>query len=146
MNRKDLSLLMITKGLTKIGDDYEVKAAHVKLAQRMRKHLCEQRDSATAPNVGDRVPYVIVKFVKSAKAYEKSEDPIYVLENSIPINTHYYLENQISKPLLRIFETILKNASKELLVRNCSKVHAVSNEHTVVIHGGGYMMIEFSDE
>ncbi|KAK9292029.1 hypothetical protein L1049_019983 [Liquidambar formosana] len=110
MNRMDLSLLVITKGLTKTGDDYEVKAAHVELAERMRK-----RDAATAPNVGDRVPYVIVKAAKGAKAYEKSEDPIYVLENSIPIDPHYYLENQISKPLLRIFEPILKNASKELL-------------------------------
>ncbi|KAH6791361.1 DNA polymerase delta subunit 1 [Perilla frutescens var. frutescens] len=110
MNRMDLSLLVITKGLTKTGDDYEVKTAHVELAERMRK-----RDAATAPNVGDRVPYVIIKAAKGAKAYEKSEDPIYVLENNIPIDPHYYLENQISKPLLRIFEPILKNASKELL-------------------------------
>lgn len=78
------------------------------------------------------------------QAYEKSEDPIYVLENNIPIDPQYYLDNQISKvsmtrffllinililililtvfnvsvlyqPLLRIFEPILKNASKELL-------------------------------
>ncbi|KAI5672300.1 hypothetical protein M9H77_12664 [Catharanthus roseus] len=110
MNRVDLSLLVITKGLTKTGDDYEVKAAHVELAERMRK-----RDAATAPNVGDRVPYVIVKAAKGAKAYERSEDPIYVLDNNIPIDPHYYLDNQISKPLLRIFEPILKNASKELL-------------------------------
>ncbi|XP_059432438.1 DNA polymerase delta catalytic subunit [Corylus avellana] len=110
MNRMDLSLLVITKGLTKTGDDYEVKAAHVELAERMRK-----RDAATAPNVGDRVPYVIVKAAKGAKAYEKSEDPIYVLENNIPIDPQYYLENQMSKPLLRIFEPILKNASRELL-------------------------------
>ncbi|XP_047958487.1 DNA polymerase delta catalytic subunit [Salvia hispanica] len=110
MNRMDLSLLVITKGLTKTGDDYEVKAAHVELAERMRK-----RDAATAPNVGDRVPYVIIKAAKGAKAYEKSEDPIFVLENNIPIDPHYYLDNQISKPLLRIFEPILKNASSELL-------------------------------
>lgn len=109
-NRMDLSLLVITKGLTKTGENYEVKAAHVELAERMRK-----RDAATAPNVGDRVPYVIIKAAKGAKAYERSEDPIYVLENNIPIDPQYYLENQISKPLLRIFEPILKNASKELL-------------------------------
>ncbi|XP_043698298.1 DNA polymerase delta catalytic subunit [Telopea speciosissima] len=109
MNRMDLSLLVITKGLTKTGDDYAVKAAHVELAERMRK-----RDAATAPDVGDRVPYVIIKAAKGAKAYERSEDPIYVLENNIPIDPQYYLENQISKPLLRIFEPILKNASKEL--------------------------------
>ncbi|KAK8958305.1 DNA polymerase delta catalytic subunit [Platanthera guangdongensis] len=109
MNRVDLSLLVITKGLTKTGDDYAVKAAHVELAERMRK-----RDAATAPNVGDRVPYVIVKAAKGAKAYERSEDPIYVLENNIPIDSQYYLENQLQKPLLRIFEPILKNAHQEL--------------------------------
>ncbi|CAA2983988.1 DNA polymerase delta catalytic subunit [Olea europaea subsp. europaea] len=32
-----LSLLVITKGLSKTGDDYEVKEAHVELAKRMRK-------------------------------------------------------------------------------------------------------------
>ncbi|KAL7120093.1 hypothetical protein ACP275_02G102000 [Erythranthe tilingii] len=73
-----------------------------------------KRDAATAPNVGDRVAYVIVKAETNAKAYERSEDPIFVLENNIPINHKYYLENQISKPLMRIFEPILKNANKEL--------------------------------
>eukprot|EP00245_Coleochaete_scutata_P011481 TRINITY_DN4271_c0_g1_i1.p1 TRINITY_DN4271_c0_g1~~TRINITY_DN4271_c0_g1_i1.p1 ORF type:complete len:309 (-),score=59.18 TRINITY_DN4271_c0_g1_i1:190-1023(-) len=110
MNRLDLSLLVITKGLTKTDEDYKNKSAHAELAERMRK-----RDPATAPEIGDRVPYVIIKAAKGAKAYEKSEDPIYVLENNIPIDPQYYLENQLSKPLLRIFEPILKNASRELL-------------------------------
>ncbi|KAL5993065.1 DNA polymerase delta catalytic subunit [Asimina triloba] len=121
MNRMDLSLLVITKGLTKTGDDYAVKAAHVELAERMRK-----RDAATAPNVGDRVPYVIIKAAKGAKAYERSEDPIYVLENNIPIDPHYYLENQISKPLLRIFDPILKNAEKELLHGSHTRAVSIS--------------------
>uniref|UniRef100_A0A0D9XPV9 DNA polymerase delta catalytic subunit n=1 Tax=Leersia perrieri TaxID=77586 RepID=A0A0D9XPV9_9ORYZ len=37
MNRVDLSLLVITKGLTKMGEDYAVKAGHVELAERMPK-------------------------------------------------------------------------------------------------------------
>ncbi|CAI9108744.1 OLC1v1008422C1 [Oldenlandia corymbosa var. corymbosa] len=121
MNRMDLSLLVITKGLTKTGDDYEVKAAHVELAERMRK-----RDAATAPNVGDRVPYVIVVAAKGAKAYEKSEDPIYVLEHNIPIDTQYYLENQIKKPLLRLFDPILKNANKELFQGSHTRAISIS--------------------
>ena len=45
------------------------------------------------------------------------QDPIYVLEHSIPIDTSYYLENQLAKPLLRIFEPILgdSKAKQELL-------------------------------
>lgn len=49
-----------------------------------------------------------------AAAYEKSEDPIYVLEHNIPIDTQYYLENQLANPLMRMFEPILENP-KELL-------------------------------
>ena len=37
-------------------DEYENKAAHVELTKKMKK-----RDPATAPAVGDRVPYVIIK-------------------------------------------------------------------------------------
>ena len=49
-----------------------------------------------------------------AAAYEKSEDPLYVLENNLPIDTKYYLENQLSKPLMRIFEPILGEKASSL--------------------------------
>lgn len=72
-----------------------------------------KRDAGSAPNLGDRVPYVIIAASKGTAAYLKSEDPIYVLENNIPIDTQYYLENQLSKPLLRIFEPILGESRAE---------------------------------
>jgi len=37
------------------------------------------RDEASAPTVGDRVAYVMIKGLKGSKGYEKSEDPLYVL-------------------------------------------------------------------
>ena len=55
----------------------------------------KQRDAASAPTVGDRVAYVMIRGMKGSKAYEKSEDPIYVLENNIPIDFNYYIENQM---------------------------------------------------
>ena len=81
-NRIDLSLLVITKGLTKKlasdnitynshldndvevvnkkdkkGDTYgAINSAHVNLAERMKV-----RDPGTAPRVGDRVSYVMIK-------------------------------------------------------------------------------------
>ncbi|KAF8677536.1 DNA polymerase [Rhizoctonia solani] len=101
-NRIDMSQLVITKALAKAAvEDYAAKQAHVELAERMKK-----RDAGSAPALGDRVAYVIVKAAKGAAAYEKSEDPLYVLENNIPIDTKYYLDNQLSKPLMRIFEPI----------------------------------------
>ncbi|CBF78614.1 hypothetical protein AN7325.2 [Aspergillus nidulans FGSC A4] len=53
-NKIDMSKLVITKALTK--DSYTAKQAHVELAERMRK-----RDAGSAPTLGDRVAYVIVK-------------------------------------------------------------------------------------
>lgn len=110
-NRIDTSQLVITKELTRTADEYTAKQAHVELAERMRK-----RDAGSAPNLGDRVPYVIISAAKGAAAYMKSEDPIYVLENNIPIDTQYYLEQQLAKPLLRIFEPILGEAKAEAVL------------------------------
>nr|GAT42941.1 predicted protein [Mycena chlorophos] len=107
-NKIDMSQLVITKALAK--SDYAAKQAHVELAERMRK-----RDAGSAPALGDRVAYVIIKGMKGAAAYEKSEDPLYVLENNVPIDTKYYLENQLSKPLMRIFEPILGEKANSLL-------------------------------
>ncbi|KAL0580603.1 DNA-directed DNA polymerase delta [Marasmius crinis-equi] len=107
-NKVDMSQLVITKALAK--SDYAAKQAHVELAERMK-----QRDAGSAPALGDRVAYVIVKGMKGAAAYEKSEDPLFVLENNIPIDTRYYLDNQLAKPLMRIFEPILGDKSSGLL-------------------------------
>lgn len=111
-NRVDISHLVITKELTKTDEDYSNKQAHVELASRMKK-----RDPAGAPKLGDRVPYVIITGPKGQPAYLKSEDPLYVLENNIPIDTDYYLTNQLSKPLLRIFEPILGAQAESKLLR-----------------------------
>jgi DNA polymerase delta subunit 1 len=119
-NKMDISQLVITKSLNKgaeyalgLGgkkEDYKVKQAHVELAARMRK-----RDAGSAPQMGDRVPYVIITGAKGAATYEKAEDPIYVLENNLPIDSHWYLTNQLSNPLTRIFEPIISNVERTLL-------------------------------
>lgn len=99
-NKIDMSQLVVTKALAK--SDYANKQPHVELAERMRK-----RDAGSAPVLGDRVAYVIVKATKGAiplvrvsakwwadgrlgvdaKLFDKSEDPIWALENNIPIDT-----------------------------------------------------------
>lgn len=44
------------------------------------------------------------------------QDPIFVLENNKPIDTDYYLNHQIKKPLLRIFEPILGDAKAQSIL------------------------------
>lgn len=111
-NRIDISQLVVTKELTKTAENYAGRQAHVELANKMK-----QRDAGTAPKLGDRVPYVFIKSAKGTPAYMKAEDPIYVLENNIPIDTNYYLENQLSKPLVRIFEPILGDKAESQLLK-----------------------------
>merc|ERR1719410_2672469 len=111
-NRIDISQLVITKELTRNDDEYKAKQAHVELANKMKK-----RDAGNAPKLGDRVPYVIINAAKGTPAYAKAEDPIYVLENSVPIDAQHYLTNQLSKPLLRIFEPILGEKAESTLMK-----------------------------
>ena len=44
------------QGLAQEVDKYKVTGPHVELAKKMMA-----RDPATAPNVGDRIPYVMIK-------------------------------------------------------------------------------------
>jgi DNA polymerase delta subunit 1 len=132
-NRMDISVLVITKSLGKSADSegYTAKQAHVELAMRMKK-----RDPGTAPNVGDRVPYVIIQAAKGAPAYERSEDPVYVLENNLPIDTEYYLQNQLAGPLHRIFEPIVQNPDMLLNGDHTRSVRKL----TPAAKAGGIMM------
>lgn len=98
----------------------------------------------SAPVLGDRVPYVFIKgpkgkssarpwLTEGARAFEKSEDPLYVLEHSIPIDTKHYLETQLSNPLMRIFEPILGEKAGRLC--RCHFVHhLLTSQWLATIH------------
>jgi len=77
---------------------------------------------------------VVIKAAKGAKGFEKSEDPIFALENNLPIDSQHYLENFLSKPLLRIFEPILKNADRELL--HGDHTRSIAQPTPTAVNGG----------
>jgi DNA polymerase elongation subunit (family B) len=58
----DISELIVTKALHHMAEDAKNKQAHVVLAEKMK-----ERDANTAPVLGDRVPYVIIKVCTSCK-------------------------------------------------------------------------------
>lgn len=97
-DRIDLSQLVISKTFTK--NTYSTKQAHTELAEKLRTR-------GISVGIGDRIPYVIVKGDKKMAAYQKSEDPVYVLENNLPIDKEYYIEQQLTKPIQRLFEPIM---------------------------------------
>ena len=77
--------------------------AHVALVEKMRT-----RDPNSAPKPGDRVPFVYIDIGDpKALSWKKTEDPQFVIENGIPIDSLYYLEHQLKNPLKTIFDILL---------------------------------------
>ncbi|MCX6680640.1 MAG: DNA-directed DNA polymerase [Methanothrix sp.] len=95
--------LTLTRRYTKSSDSYKNKQPHIQLVEKIRER------GGTVPGVGDRVPFVIVQGKRGKKNKElfvnRAEDPSYVLEKNLPLDTEYYVEKQILPPVLRIFES-----------------------------------------
>lgn len=103
-NKIDLSLLVVSKSLGK--DDYTAKLAHVELAKRLKL-----RDPGSAPNIGDRVSYVVIKGSKGQPQYDRAEDPLYVLEKNLAIDTQHYVDT-LKSSVIRVFEGVMRDPEK----------------------------------
>lgn len=106
----DKSRLIISKSLSKPPQDYPIKAAHVQLAERL------QRESpATAPRVGERVPYILKPLPprKDAKISQCAATPREMLEQNLPINVDYYLQ-MLRKPFERSIEWVVPGAGRKI--------------------------------
>lgn len=104
MNKIDVSDLILSKGYSKTADKYANPQSHVEVAQRMKK-----RDSASAPVIGDRIAYVVTAGLKGDKVCVKTEDPVYAIEHDIPLDITYYVDQQLTKPLIRLFKPLYNN-------------------------------------
>jgi DNA polymerase, archaea type len=98
-----LEELTLTRRYTKSTGSYKNKQPHIQLVEKIRER------GGQVPSVGDRVPFVIIKGKSSRKNkalfVDRAEDPAFVLENNMPLDTDYYVEKQILPPVLRIFES-----------------------------------------
>ncbi|MBI4181510.1 MAG: DNA polymerase elongation subunit, partial [Candidatus Aenigmarchaeota archaeon] len=104
-----LQKLVVTKTMTKMPANYVGMQPHIELVKKM-----QVRSPDEAPGLGDRVPYVIVKGTELLS--KRAEDPTYVLEKGLQIDSSYYIENQLLPPLERIFAAL--NISKSELLGN----------------------------
>jgi DNA polymerase I len=95
--------LTLTRRYTKSTGSYKNKQPHIQLVEKIKKR------GGAVPGVGDRVPFVIVRGRGGRKNKElfvdRAEDPGFVLEKNMPLDTEYYVEKQILPPVLRIFES-----------------------------------------
>ena len=94
----DISDLVVSKTLSK--SEYKTLLPQSEVARKMA-----ERDSSTAPHIGERVYYVIVAGPKSTPLYQLAEDPLYVLEHDIPLNIEHYLD-ALKKAVGRVLEEI----------------------------------------
>lgn len=93
LDRLPIDSYILSKSLR---GDYTNEQPHAMLAKRI-----EKRSPGEGPAIGSRVPYVIVNNGEKKNAH-RAEDPLYALENKIPIDREYYIRKQIEGPLERI--------------------------------------------
>ena len=100
-NEIDLSLLVMSKKLSRPPKEYKSRAAHVNLALRLEKD-----NPQTAPVSGDRVDYVIYCSA-SSKTSESACLPSEIKSGRYQVDRDYYLEKQLKGPLLRILDKVV---------------------------------------
>ncbi|NDG29390.1 hypothetical protein EB118_04725 [bacterium] len=91
-----LDKFAVTKQLR---DDYKdpTRIAHRVLADRMA-----ERDPGNKPNVGDRLKFVYVKSDKKLQG-DRIEEITYAREKQLPIDSMFYITNQIQTPVAQLF-------------------------------------------
>ena len=93
---------------------------HYNVVQKIAK-----RSPGMEPQVGDRVPFVIVRIPnqnKHTKTSEKSEDPDHVIAQKVPLDYEYYLDKQIMTPMVKFFGPFMDNP-EELFVDVKRQLH-----------------------
>jgi hypothetical protein len=104
--RADMSKLVMSKSLSKEPQDYkpdspESAPIHAQVAMKVNA-----RNTGENYKVGDRVRFFVTQpDSKGAKTGTMGEDTTYTIENNLPLNTNYYLD-QLRSSLRRIFEPV----------------------------------------
>jgi len=123
-NQLPFEAYWISAKFTKPAEQYKSMPPHIALAIRMQK-----RDPSSAPQLGDRIVYVVVppmfseevkKFNKIAlykdkrgvKTFDCAEDPVYAKKRGLWVDTQLYIEKKLEPVFCRLLAPVL--ASKEL--------------------------------
>ncbi len=121
-NEVSVQKLVVTKTMTKPPEKYEGMQPHIELVKKL-----QTRNSGEVPGVGDRIGYVIVKGMGLLS--KRAEDPTYVEENGIQVDSRYYIENQLLPPMERIFSVL--GVSRSMLMgggRQSDLMHIINTQ------------------
>lgn len=94
-----LEKLTIIKGITKSVESYEGMLPHIELARKLTI-----RNPQDPPKIGDRLGFVIIKGDQMLS--KRAEDPKFVEQNKIPLDSDYYIQSQLFPPVERIFASV----------------------------------------
>jgi DNA polymerase I len=137
-NEIPIEKLVITKSVSKPLHTYKGIQPHVELVKKLKK-----RSPSEAPGMGDRIGYVIVKGLQLMS--DRAEDPDYVKQHNLKIDSKYYIESQILPPLERVFEAIgigkaeLIGAGKQLILLDAFRNKNVEPKQTVLDSIDGFI-------
>lgn len=130
-NKVDVDNLVLSKSLKSI--DYEKNTSgyknenvpHVMVAKKMYS-----RDPMTAPKSADRVPYVFVRTGKRKEPqYMKAEDPKWVKDNKIPLDTEYYLKHQLQSPISDLLAIVMSDDElKDMISHHIKDAETLNNK------------------
>ncbi len=95
----NLKKLAVTKSITKSVDRYDGMLPHIELAKKI-----SQRNPSQTPSPGTRISYIIIR--GNQMLSKRAEEPEYINEHKLNIDSCYYIENQLLPPLERIFSVI----------------------------------------
>jgi|688.fasta_scaffold19896_5 DNA polymerase delta subunit 1 len=96
-----LSELTLTRNLA--AEYKSQNLAHVKVRDKIR-----EREPGSEPKSGDRIPFVLVKTDKKEKAaYQKAEDPSWVVDHGLELDYEYYFKNHMKKPVSDLLEPLI---------------------------------------
>jgi DNA polymerase delta subunit 1 len=83
-----------------------------------------ERDPGTAPQVGDRLPYIYVANRKDEKKQgDKIEHVDYVRAKGLKPDTEFYISNQIQNPVAQLFALAIENLDGYKTKNNYEKMH-----------------------
>ena len=63
-----------------------------------------KRNPTEAPSIGDRVGFIIIHGPQLMS--ERAEDPLYVQQHGLRVDSKYYAESQLLPPLERVFDAM----------------------------------------
>ncbi len=108
--KKNMKMINTLNDKVKYYELRKVNIAHVMLALRQK-----ERDPGNAFASNDRVPYCFVEVKGNQKDLlqgDRIETPAYITKKNIPLDYLYYIERQLEKPIMQLFEQVDPRAAQ----------------------------------